>query len=709
MEVELPNGQIAEFPDDMPHDQIESVLQQHFSPKKATDESKQMAFEQIKKRFPNMPEGFINLLMPLAVEEAEQPQDTSQGTATGAFFRSAARTPLEGAENLASLIGLPTVKDASFPSLISEKESDKSHPFAELGGSLAGFLAPGAGSIAALRSIPAWGRIAERAAPSLLRRLPVLGAEGAALGAGFSPEGQRGEGALAGAALGAAGATLPTIGRGFGALKERLSSLRNLDRLKAEGKITEEQYQTAIADEDALKALSQKQGLGTDVTKMEAELPELTQQAEQLGQEIKEIPQVNIENMLGAPTGEELVPQAERLLKTAEQKSQELEKSISKGLGEGTAHDVRAAKDLSEMIKSKKSEIGNIYEDVKKDLKDTHVELPRGRDVKQVTQELNKAISEGGYKSEEVQNLAKELDSIKGNKNDLIPGEHFLAMYRSTRSLANKAMRNSRKTDIDAQDRMHWENQHKELTATADKMNDILKQHMGEESYNKLQEANHRWRTEITPLYKNKLYYQIIKEGRLPSDIINQLRGTGEGQDILRQMIKSNPETLKNVVGQRYAHQPKKLQQFDELSHEYIEQMPELKEQIAQHRQALQMKKAHEENLIRAKEKAKQMKSEAERVTKSFEEEKKTQMTRAKKEAELKELQTKISDSERNIQELKKKARATNISLQKKLELESKIAKAEKDKEKLKNRAMITVISLGTGALGIKLGSLISR
>lgn len=30
MEIELPNGQIAEFPDDMPHEQIESVLREHF-------------------------------------------------------------------------------------------------------------------------------------------------------------------------------------------------------------------------------------------------------------------------------------------------------------------------------------------------------------------------------------------------------------------------------------------------------------------------------------------------------------------------------------------------------------------------------------------------------------------------------------------------------------------------------------------------------
>jgi len=698
MEIELPNGQIAEFPDNMPHEQIQSVLQQHFKPQLATPEDKSQAFGMIKEQHPRMPDFLINALMPIATKMAETPQDLSRGTGTGAFLRSAIRAPLEAGENFASLIGLPVDKQAQWPSLIAESESDKSHPFAQLGGSLAGLLFPATGAVSALRAIPAWGKIAEKSAGSFLRRAPVMATEGAALGAGFSPEGHRAESAAMGAGLGLAGSAIPSIGSGFSALKNRISSLRNLDKLKNEGKISQEQYQAALADEEALTALSSGQGLGTDVTKMEAELPEYRQKAAQLGEEVNAIPKINTENMLGTPTGEELIPTAKSLLKTAEQKAAEIESGISRNLGKGASHDVRAAKELNTIIKNKKSEIGNIFKDVKADLKDTHVELPRERNIQQITQDLNKAIKEGGYDSKEVQQLAKELDLIKGNKKDLIPGENFLAMYRSTRSLANKAMRNSRKTDIDAQDRMHWENQYKGLTATAEKMNDILKKHIGEESYNKLQEANYRWKTEITPLYKNKLYYMITKEGKLPSDIIHQLRGTGEGQELLREMVKSNPVALKNVLGQRYSKAPQKLQEFNELSHEYIESHPELKEQILRHNEALKEIKHHEENVSKAEIKAEEMQKEALRVKKGFEEEKSNQKIRNKKEIELKDIQTKIGNLERNIPELKKKARIKDISLQKKLELEAKISKAEKDIDSLKKKAFYVL--LGIGSLG---------
>lgn len=675
-------------------------------PIKASDQDKTQAFEMIKKQYPRMPEFLIKAMMPLATKMAESPKDTSEGSATGAFLRSAIRTPLEGAENLASLVGLPVNKNAEWPSLVAESESDKSHPFAEMGGSLAGLLAPGAGGVAAMRSIPMWGNIAAKAAPSFLRSLPVYATEGAALGAGFSPEGQRGEGALEGALLGAGASAIPGIGRGFGALKNRISSLRNLDKLKSEGKITTEQYNQAVAEESALQDLMQSQGLGSgkNTGKLEAELPEHKAQSKELARQLKETPAINMENMLGAPEGEGLVPQAESLLKTSEQKAAEAEQNISKHLGEGKAHDVRAAKKLNELIKNTKSDIGNIYKGVDQELKDTHVMLPKGREVNQITTDIQKAIKEGGYGSKEVEKLAQELEEAQRGK-DLVPGDNFLAMYRSTRSLANKAARNSRKTDIDALDRAHWEKQNKELTETADKMNEILKSHMSEDVYAKLQEANHRWKTEITPLYKNKLYYKITKEGRLPADIINQVRGTGEGQELLRSMIKSDPEILKNVVGQRYASNPKNLQKFDELSHEFIQEMPELQKMRETHREVLQNKKMNEDNLAKAKERATAMKSEADRVSRSFNEAKKQQEGRQKSEIEFKELNKKISDLERYLPELKKKANIKNMSLQKKIEIENKISQAEKDIAKFKKKLMVvalTTLGAGLGGVGIK-------
>lgn len=706
MEVELPDGRIAEFPDDMPHEKISAVLQKQFPVNKKNSSNKSSvndissAKEQIQKRFPGMPNFLVNALMPTAVKMAESKPVVNEGTATGAFLRSAVRSPLEGAENLAQLIGLPVDKKSQWPSLISESKSDQDHAIAQMAGSLAGFAVPAAGSISALRSIPAWGNIVQKAAPSLLRRAPVHAAEGAALGAAFSPKGQRGKGALTGAVLGVALSSIPSISKGFSSLIERFSALRNLDKLREEGKISDEQYKQTVSNEDNLKEFARNQGIGTDSMRLEAELPELKSQESKLLDEVKSIPKENLSNRLPSPKGEQLVPEAERVLQGHENRVQSIEHNLSEQLGFGQAHDVRIARKLNQQIKNKKKEIGSIYENVKSDLKDSHVVLPRGREVTQINNELIKAIQEGGYGSEEVKKLATELESVQKGKNDLVPANEFLEMYRSTRSLANKAMSNSRKEGMDALERRHWEKQHQELSSTAEKMNELLESHMGQDLYNNLQRANYRWRNEITPLYGNKHYYQI-KEGKLPKDIMSSLRGDNSGNVLIKNMIKADPELVTNVLGQKYARNPSKIYDFDELSQEYIDEVPpELRETLSQYLGARENLTQSRNSLSSAQQNAKRMESESERVSESFKEKKKEQSVRSKKEKELNEIRSKIENYERIIPELKNKSKSKNLSLQKKLEIESKIDKAEKDKQKLITRLLASGFGVGSYLVG---------
>lgn len=694
-------------------------------PLKATDADKDEAFKMIKAQNPNMPEFVIKALIPIATKMAESPKDMSRGTATGAFLRSALRTPLEGAENFASLIGLPVNKNSQWPELIAESESDKSHPFAELFGSLAGFSPMGISSIGALRSIPAWKNIVSRSAPSLLRRAPVIATEGALLGSAFAPEGNRGKGAAIGGALGVGGAAIPSIGRGFMKLKERISSLRNLDRLKSEGKITEEQYQTAINDEEALKELSKSQGLGTDVNKMEAELPELQQQANQLGEEVQGIPKVNTENMLGYPSGEELVPQAERLLKTEQQKSAQAENQLANHLYKGYEHGVPIAESVVNEIEgipvkgSKrrmggvKKEIGSQYDTIEENLKDQNIVIPREETLKEIETQAHKSLenSKGFFRNDaEYEKTVKQIveqmkPSIKGN--DIIPAADVLSNYRSLRNMSQKIRTKAFSREVAGNKDLQKDMlaQAEEMEGNADSLEQIMESHdLGSELKN-LKSANKRWREEIAPLYKNSTYQTFLNKGYAPSkDLIYNLRGNGPGQEIIRNIIKKNPTLVRSILGQRYANKPANIHEFDQLAQEFIEAAPEeTRNLIKGHRESLanveQAKAEHEA----AKQLAEQMKTESERVRRSFEEEKKTQEKRSKKEAALKEIQDKIAAYQRNIPELKKKARVKNISLQKKLELESKIARAEKDRDKLINRA----IGIGLGAAGAGLADIL--
>lgn len=726
MDVELPNGQIAEFPDDMPHEQIQAVLQKHFSPPKVSDDDRARAFQMIKREHPRMPDFMINALMPLAIKMAETPKDTSRGTTAGAFLRSALRTPLEGAENLASLVGLPTDKQTPWPDVIAESESDKSHPFAELGGSLAGFLAPGAGSVAALRSLPGWAGIAERAAPSFLRRLPVMATEGAALGAGFSPEGERASGALSGALLGAAGSALPSVARGAKSLKERISSLRNLDRLKAEGKLSEEDYLKALNDEEALKDLSKQQGLGSNPSQMEAELPEYKKQAETLAQEIQDIPEINTKNMLGAPTGEDLVSQASDTLKTSEQKAADIEKQLSSHLFKGYEHGVPIAeavvneiegtpvKGSTKRIGGLKKEIGSQYDAIEENLKDKDIVVPRNENLKQIEEQARKSLensrsffSNDAEYEKTVKQIVEQM-APKSQGSDIIPASNVLSNYRSLKNLSQKLRQKAYSREVagnkDLQNDMLAKA--KDMEGDAESLENLLENHdLGGEVDN-LKAANKRWREEITPLYRNSTYQTFLNKGYAPSkDLIYSLRGKGSGQEIIRNIIKKNPTLIRNILGQRYAKTPAKIHEFDQLAQEYIDSAPEeTKNLINSHHDALVDVESAKASHAEAQQKAAEMKKEAERVENSFNEQKKTQEMRSKKSTELQELQEKIANLERNIPELKKKANVKNISLQKKLELEAKIAKAEKDVAKLKKQASLAALGVTTSALGTVLG-----
>jgi hypothetical protein len=61
------------------------------------------------------------------------------------------------------------------------------------------------------------------------------------------------------------------------------------------------------------------------------------------------------------------------------------------------------------------------------------------------------------------------------------------------------------------------------------------------------------------------------------------LRGSGEGMSQLREIIKSDPELLRNVVGQRFSKNPAALHDIGELEQEYVGKMPELQDLLSKH------------------------------------------------------------------------------------------------------------------------------
>ena len=711
MEVELPNGVIAEFPDDMPHDQIQSVISSHLGSRQTQKEAESSAFDSIKKTKPGMPEFLIKALMPIASYQARhKTEDDGRGTGTGAFLRSAIRTPLEGANNFASLIGLPVDNDSEWPDLIKESESDKGHPFAEIGGSLAGFLPMGIGSVNALRAIPAWANIVEKSAPSLLRRAPVLAGEGAALGGVFSPDGDRGMGALVGAGLGGASSVLPNVINSLGALKNRFSSLRNLDRLKEEGSITSKQYDAAVAEHDAIEALSKEQGLGTNPNEMEANLPLMQGESSALESEINSIPKQDLSNRLPSPSGEELSQNAESLLADSASKVAQQEENLSRMLGKGNAHRKRVAEKLNPLIEKKQSEIGKGYDSYIEGLKDKQVTLSNNRDIKQITHDIQELLKKGDVTSPELTKLADEM--LDAGKSNVMPADKFVSAYRSLRSMAQKTRSSAYGKSQQEFDRLIQSAE--SMDSDVLRMEELINKGLGKENLKELNDLNKRYATEIAPLFKNKFFQHMRANSKAPKNMIEQLtnepyvKSTNPnkvtGSKILNDLIKEDPELLHNVIGERFASNPKDIDLWDESVEHFLKNMPRLKEEINKYSQLKNEHSSNQKNLENAKQKSDSLKSDANRVEKGFNEDVKKQKIRTEKQEQLKKINEKIENTKRNIPELRQKAKNKNITLQRKMELENKIKSAEDDIKKLKKQAWIIgaeLFSLSAAGIGL--------
>lgn len=451
-----------------------------------------------------------------------------------------------------------------------------------------------------------------------------------------------------------------------------------------------------------------------------------------------------------APISEKSVKNAESLLKTAEQNSAEIEQQFGENfLKKGYAHDLPIANAVTAHIEGVKNpktghkegglkqQIGGIYDQIENDLKDKNVVIPNTKEL-QLAENSARQLLEGSrefFKTNEefeaaVQKITKGDQAAKRASNDIIPASDVLSNYRTLRHLSHKIQKEAFSTKVASNKDLQGEMLKKadDFDKSAKNLETILENSNLGTTLTTLKTANKRWRDEITPLYQNKTYRQFLN-GLGPDNIIKALRGNGAGQEIIRNIIKKDPELLRNVVGQRYATNPAKLHEFDELTHEYTQHMPEIHEFKKKHFESKQEESKHRMNLEQAKHEYQMAREQADIAHRKGIEQAREQ-TRLKKETvhkenlakqeahaqktkyfkiqqEIKDLEarhSKLTDSANKMQE---KSRKKNISLKEKLEVESQLKDVrqqltaiQKDIS-LRNNLLKGVGAIGLGALGI--------
>ncbi len=456
--------------------------------------------------------------------------------------------------------------------------------------------------------------------------------------------------------------------------------------------------------------------------------------------------QTNLNELPKTEISDEGLKKSEGLLKTNQQKSAEHEAAISQHLGEGNAHRKRVAEKLNPILEKRQAEIGKGYDEYINGLKDKQVTLSNPREAKAITQDIQNRLRQGETSSPELTKLMDELSSP--GKGETMPADKFVSGYRTLRAMAQKTRSSAFGKSPQEFDRLIEAAD--SMDADVAKMAKIIDSGLGEENLEELHGLNKRYATEVAPLFKNKFFQHMQANNKAPTNMIEQLtnepyiKSTNPnkitGTQILNEIIKSDPELLKNVVGERFAHKPEGLHQWDEAAHSFIEHMPELQEMRTKHFEAKQAEAQSKIDLERAKhehqmqkeqaaskdketletarlknskareeaaEQTRQKKAEVhkENLTKQKEHEQKAKYFKIQKDIkDLEEHHAKLTDSAKKMQE---KANRKNISLKEKMDIEHELAKnkkklsvIQKDRDRLKKTAKAIGYVAATVAVG---------
>lgn len=360
------------------------------------------------------------------------------------------------------------------------------------------------------------------------------------------------------------------------------------------------------------------------------------------------------------------VEQATAAHETALSNKDSVQSDLDSSLNKNAAHDVQAAARVDTLQNATKKDIGKVYDEVEGSLAGKNITIKNPETAAKIADDLKTLISKGGLNTPEAKALADKLGNFKESTE--IPARDYLASYRTVRDYARQANQEAYKPGITDEARQEAKARAAELDAKTEDMRGVLEDGIGAEDSAKLRDANKRWSTEVTPLYKNKVYNQIRYQGRMPDNIVKQLRGTDPGNVLLRKIIQNDPEANRNVIGQRYQAKPSEVHQPNANMQEYLNAAPDIQEKLANHAQATQ----DVDEAVEAKKQAEATHQNA--LSQNAE--------RQKNEDKRAALQDKISKFDQHIANLEKLRSQKDISLSQKVKAERdlKIAKDAKAK-----------------------------
>jgi predicted nucleic acid-binding Zn-ribbon protein len=497
------------------------------------------------------------------------------------------------------------------------------------------------------------------------------------------------------------------------ALKDQLSQVQ-----PKEGAVGEAQSKVLAKQEAQLKALQETEA--NDAAYSSA----IEQSKQQTGKSNPDLMenaatkrQQDIDNMMNEASalqeqltnikvGEDAIPQAEENLNVAqlhqqntENMADSVESNIGQFLNQGAAHAVRAGQGLSHRVRGIEDYWNNAYKTFQSNIADANFQMPKTAMEKldYDTMSPTQLIKTFGADAFEALKKGKLDDFIKKQKsNDVKQAQgsnsylqtlmevaptitdtnaaDFLAKYKDFRDRTFKLsqrLRDPRVEEVEKQKMQEALTQARQMQA---QMKQVLDAGLGKFKP-EFERVNKGYSEQIYPLRDNPVV-QNAHEGKLSDNIIKSLRTNEEGMPLVRELVKQDPEILRNVIGQRYFAKPEELHNPTELMREYLGEVPQLQRLLNEKQTANAALEQSRTNANVAQQ------QHADLV--------KRQAQSEKLETNLGELHDKIKGSskelktlEKHISSLRDAAKKKGISLEKKVQIEKQLSDAKAEHAEL--------------------------
>ncbi len=292
-----------------------------------------------------------------------------------------------------------------------------------------------------------------------------------------------------------------------------------------------------------------------------------------------------------------------------------IQDKINKFLNVGGVHKVEAAPKLASRAKSIENFWKDSFTKFKEKIKNLGVSMPEQaiKDYDLTTQDIDKAAQEGRLKllkggrfkltSENENSHLKSVMKYAPTSEDT-EASKFLdkfhdfkdAIFDLSQDLKNPLIKSEERSQI--QEALDQAN--KVRVAAQEALEKGLGEHVPEYKW-----LNQGYTTQVHPLRGNPII-KAAKKGKLPNNMVDAFGTNEKGMPLVRELVKQDPELLRNVIGQRYAVKPEEILNPHSGMREYLNEVPELQTLLKEQEEALSKYAARKDISLKEKMRAEQ-------------------------------------------------------------------------------------------------------